>query len=179
MAAVCELEPHDGVAGLEQRVEDGGVRLRARVRLHVDVVAAEQRERAVDGQLLGDVDVLAAAVVTLPGYPSAYLLVSTEPWHSRTARGAKFLGGDHLQRLLLARELRAQRCGDRGSISSRGAFSVSSVWIMALSSRSRVDGLCGRRSDDGGGALQAQVQRRNAAILGGGVEQPFGKVLGE
>jgi hypothetical protein len=34
--------------------------------------------------------VLAAAVVALDGNPSAYLLVSTEPWASITAREAKF-----------------------------------------------------------------------------------------
>ena len=60
-----ELEPHQRVAGLQQRVVDGGVRLRARVRLDVGVLGAEQRLGPVDRELLGDVDVLAAAVVAL------------------------------------------------------------------------------------------------------------------
>ena len=49
--------------GLEQRVVHRGVGLRAGVRLDVRVLGAEQRLGAVDRELLGDVDVLAAAVV--------------------------------------------------------------------------------------------------------------------
>ena len=49
--------------GLEQRVEDGGVGLRAGVRLDVGVLGAEELLGAVDRELLDDVDVLAAAVV--------------------------------------------------------------------------------------------------------------------
>ena len=62
-----QREAHDRVAGLEQRVVDGGVGLRAGVRLDVGVLGAEERLRAVDRELLGDVDVLAAAVVALAG----------------------------------------------------------------------------------------------------------------
>ena len=63
VAAVGEVHAQDRVAGLEHRQVDGHVRLRAGVRLHVGVLGAEQRLRAVDGQRLDDVDVLAAAVV--------------------------------------------------------------------------------------------------------------------
>ena len=60
-----EAEAHDPVARLQQRVVDGRVGLRARVRLDVGVLGAEQRLRAVDRELLDDVDELAAAVVAL------------------------------------------------------------------------------------------------------------------
>ena len=60
-----EREAHDPVARLQQRVVDGRVGLRAGVRLDVRVLGAEQRLRAVDRELLDDVDVLAAAVVAL------------------------------------------------------------------------------------------------------------------
>ncbi len=60
-----QREAHDRVARLQQRVVDGRVRLRARVRLHVGVLGAEQRLGAVDRELLDHVDVLAAAVVAL------------------------------------------------------------------------------------------------------------------
>ena len=63
VAAVGEREAHDRVARLQQRVVDGGVGLRAGVRLDVRVLGAEQRLGAVDRELLGDVDPLAAAVV--------------------------------------------------------------------------------------------------------------------
>ena len=61
-----EVEAEDRVAGLQQRRHHRGVGLRARVRLHVGVLRAEQRLQPVDRQLLDDVDVLAAAVVATP-----------------------------------------------------------------------------------------------------------------
>ena len=69
VAAVGEREAEHRVARLEQRVIDGGVGLRAGVRLDVRVLGAEQLLGAVDRELLGDVDVLAAAVVARPGSP--------------------------------------------------------------------------------------------------------------
>ena len=65
MAAVIEAHAENRIARLHQRKVGSGVRLRAGVRLHVRVVGAEQLLRPIDRQLLGDVDVLAAAVVTL------------------------------------------------------------------------------------------------------------------
>ena len=53
--------------GLSSARIDRLVGLRAGVRLHVGVFGAEQLLGAVDGELLGDVDVLAAAVVALAG----------------------------------------------------------------------------------------------------------------
>ena len=51
--------------GLEQREIDRHVRLRARVGLHVGMLGAEQRLRAIDGERFDDVHVFAAAVVAL------------------------------------------------------------------------------------------------------------------
>src|SRR5258708_21842023 len=65
MAAPGERQAEDRVAGLEYRGIDRLVRLRARVRLHVRPGRAEQALRALDGKGLGQVDVLAAAVVAL------------------------------------------------------------------------------------------------------------------
>ena len=56
VAAVREVHPEDGVARLQQREVHGHVGLRARMRLHVGVVGAEQRRRAGDRRALGDVD---------------------------------------------------------------------------------------------------------------------------
>jgi hypothetical protein len=67
VAAFGQAHAHDGVAGLQEGQEHGLVGLRAGVRLHVGGFGAEQLLDAVDGQLLGDVDVLAAAVVALAG----------------------------------------------------------------------------------------------------------------
>ena len=86
MAAMGEVHRQDRVAVLKGREVDGHVRLGAGVRLDVGPLAAEEFEQALDGDLLGDVDELAAAVVAaLPGRPSAYLLVRTEPWAAMTA----------------------------------------------------------------------------------------------
>ncbi len=90
VAAHGEVHAEDGVARLHDREVDRHVGLRAGVRLHVGVVGAEQLARAVAGDVLDDVDLLAAAVVALAGQPSAYLLVSTVPAASRTASDVKF-----------------------------------------------------------------------------------------
>jgi hypothetical protein len=60
------------------------------VRLDIGVRGAVKRLDPVAGEVLRDVDELAASVVPLAGYPSAYLFVSTLPCASSTARGAKF-----------------------------------------------------------------------------------------
>ena len=65
MAAVREVHREDFVAGLEHGEVNGHVRLRAAVRLDVDVVAAEELLRAIDRELLDDIDVLAAAIPAL------------------------------------------------------------------------------------------------------------------
>ncbi len=63
VAAVRERHAEHGVARLDRRHEHGHVGLRARVRLDVGVVGAEELLGAVDRELLGEIDVFAAAVV--------------------------------------------------------------------------------------------------------------------
>jgi len=60
------------------------------VGLNVDVLGAEELFGPADGEVLGDVHDLAAAVIALAGYPSAYLFVITEPTASSTASETKF-----------------------------------------------------------------------------------------
>ena len=67
MSARCEVETQDPVSGTQQHEEHRLVRLRARVRLDVGVGRAEERLRALDGEALDDVDVLAAAVEAVSG----------------------------------------------------------------------------------------------------------------
>src|SRR5699024_5029138 len=67
VAAGVEAHAENGVAGLDQGEEDGGVGLRAGVRLYVGVVAVEQLAGALDGQSFGNVDVFAAAVEAFAG----------------------------------------------------------------------------------------------------------------
>jgi hypothetical protein len=62
-----EVHAHERVAGLEEGEERRLVRLRAGMRLHIGKAAAEELLGAVDGQLLGDIDELAAAVIAPAG----------------------------------------------------------------------------------------------------------------
>ena len=92
LAAVCEVpalveaEAHDVVAGRQQ----GSVRLHvgagARVGLDIGVFDAEQLLGAVDGELLGDVDELAAAVVAAAGVALGVLVGERRACASRTPR---------------------------------------------------------------------------------------------
>ena len=74
MAAVSQVHPENRVARLEHGHVDGHVGLRARVRLDVDVVGAEELLGAVDRQGFGDVDELAPAVVPLARIPLGVLV---------------------------------------------------------------------------------------------------------
>jgi len=65
VSAVRQIHPQHRVARLQRRHIDGDIRLRARMRLHVSMLRAKQRLRAVDCQLLDAVREFAAAVVAL------------------------------------------------------------------------------------------------------------------
>ena len=114
VAAVRQREAHDRVAGLQQRVVDGRVGLRAGVRLHVGVLGAEQRLGAVDRELLDHVDVLAAAVVALARIALGVLVREHAALALEDRLGHEVLRRDHLERALLALELAADRLGDLG-----------------------------------------------------------------
>ena len=63
VAAVRKVEAENGVARLQNSRIGRGIGLRAGVRLHIDVLAAEELPRAVAGEVLHDVGILAATVV--------------------------------------------------------------------------------------------------------------------
>ena len=67
MAAVRQVEAHDGVAGREHGGVRGLVGLRAGMRLHVGVLGAEELLGAIARQVLHDIGEFAAAVVALAG----------------------------------------------------------------------------------------------------------------
>ena len=58
-----ERHAEDRVAGLQKRQKDGAVGLSARMGLHIGKVAAKELLGAVDGELLGNIDVFATAVI--------------------------------------------------------------------------------------------------------------------
>ena len=65
VAAVRGPHAEQRVARRQQREISGEICLRARVRLDVRVAGAEQALRTLDGELLGDVGLLATGVVAL------------------------------------------------------------------------------------------------------------------
>ena len=66
MSPMCEIHGENLVAGFNRCEVDGHVRLGAAVRLHVDVLATKKPFRAIDRQLLGDIDVLTASIPAFP-----------------------------------------------------------------------------------------------------------------
>jgi hypothetical protein len=114
VAAVRQRQAHDRVARLQQRVVDGRVGLRAGVRLDVDVLGAEERLGAVDRQLLGDVDELAAAVVAAAGIALGVLVRQHAALRLEDRLRHEVLRRDHLERPLLAVELVLEHPRDLG-----------------------------------------------------------------
>ena len=112
VAAVRELEREDRVARLERGHVDGHVRLRARVRLHVRVLGAEQLLRAVDRGLLDLVDDLAAAVVAPAGIALGVLVRRHRADRLEHGRPGEVLGRDQLDLPALALELAPEQLRD-------------------------------------------------------------------
>ena len=67
VATRVEIQPHEGIAGFQQRQEHRLVHLRARIGLNIGEFTAEQFLGALDRQGFGDVDELAAAVIAFAG----------------------------------------------------------------------------------------------------------------
>ena len=125
MAAVVERHAHDRVAGFEQRHVGGVVGLGAGMGLDVCVLGSEQRLGAVDRELLGDVDLLAAAVVTAAGVALGVLVGQHRAGRVEHRLRDEVLRGDHLQRVLLAGELAVEHLGDLGvDVGERGVLEI-------------------------------------------------------
>src|SRR5436190_1308370 len=112
VAAVVEREREDRVP----RVEDGGVRahvrLRARVRLDVRVLRAEELLRPVDRELLDAVDELAAAVVAPARVALGVLVRRRRADCLQDRRPREVLRRDQLDLAALPLEFAAEEVGD-------------------------------------------------------------------
>ena len=64
MAAVREIHAENGIAGLQRRDVNRNICLRARMRLNVGMLGAENLLRAIDRQALHAIYVFAAAVIS-------------------------------------------------------------------------------------------------------------------
>jgi hypothetical protein len=96
-----QRQPHERVARLEQGEKHGLVGLRAGVRLDIGEGATEQLLGAVDRELLGDVDVLAAAVVAPPRIALGVFVGQHRALRLEHRARDDVLGGDQLDLVAL------------------------------------------------------------------------------
>ena len=102
VAAVIEVEPHNGIAGGESGEEDGLVGLGAGVGLDVDVFGLEEFLRAVARQVFDDVHELAAAIVALAGIAFGVFVGQRGCGRGEDGGGNMVFGGDELEGRFLA-----------------------------------------------------------------------------
>ena len=103
MAAFGQTHAHNGVAGLQEGEENSLIGRGTAVRLHVGAVSAKNLPDAVDGQLFGDIDKFAAAVIAFAWV--AFCILVSELGALRRhdgGRGVVFTG-DQFDMLFLAR----------------------------------------------------------------------------
>ncbi len=105
MATIRQAHTEQRVTGLHHRQISGGVGLRARVRLHVGVICAEHGLGSVDRQLLGNVDVLAPAVVALARVTFGVLVRQYRTLCVEHAGARVVFRGDELDVIFLASNL--------------------------------------------------------------------------
>ena len=105
VSAGGERHAEDGVAGLQKREHHALVGLRPGVRLHVGERAVEELPGAGDGQALGHVDMLAAAVVAPSGIALRVLVGEHRALGFQHRTGDDVLRGDQLDPVLLAMQL--------------------------------------------------------------------------
>ena len=116
------------------------VRVGAGVRLHVRVLGAEQRERALRGEVLGVVDDVVAAVVALGRIALGVLVGEHRALRLEHRRRREVLGRDELDRRVLPLELAPDDVGDLGvGALQRRASSTPPLLLRcaAISSRRR------------------------------------------
>src|SRR4029079_12576793 len=100
-----KIESHKSVARLQQREEDLRVGRSTRMRLHVRELAPEQLGDAVDRKPLGDIHVLAAAVVAFARKAFGIFVGEYRSLRLENRTRHDVLGGDQLDLVALALEL--------------------------------------------------------------------------
>jgi len=129
VAAFGQAHAHDGVAGLQQGEEDALVGLAAGVGLHVGEVGSVELLEPVDGELLGNVDELAAAVITLAGVALGVLVGELGALGLHHRRRRIVLRGNELDVLFLPPVLRLDRAPElRVYLGNGGLGAVEHVW---------------------------------------------------
>ena len=109
MTAFRQTESQDAVSRFEKCQVDRQIGVRAGMRLHVGMLGAEQLLRSLDGQALDLVDVLAAAVVPLPGIAFGVLVRQDAADRLQHRRTDEVLRRDQLDPVSLAALLTRDR----------------------------------------------------------------------
>ena len=114
MPAVSERHAEDGVPRLQRRHVDSLVGLRSGVRLHVGIGGAEQLLGALDREILGDIHLGAAAVITLARIAFGILVGELRTLRFEHRAADVVFGGDQLDVVFLALVLRLDRAPEFG-----------------------------------------------------------------
>ena len=105
MAAVGQVHAQHRVAGLDKRKINRHVGLRARVRLYVGVLRAEELFRPLNGQVFHLVHALAAAIVALAGITLGVFIGENRSHGRHDSRRDQILRGDQFNISSLAGQL--------------------------------------------------------------------------
>ena len=158
MAAGGEVEPHERVARLHQRHEHALIGLAAGIGLDVGEAAGKQLAGALDRQILGDVDELAAAVIAPAGIPFGVFVGHHRALRLEHRLGDDVLRGDQLDLVALAAELQLDRAGDLGIGIRRAPAEKNELERIGWATASGM----------GGPATKGGISRRGLARSGGG-----------
>lgn len=120
VTAVREIQAEQLLARAHQRHQHRGIGLRTRVRLHVRILRPEEFGDAGAGEILDDVDVLAAAVVAAARVALGVLVGEHAALRLQDRARHEVLRGDHLEGVALAGEFAAHRGSDLGIELSEG-----------------------------------------------------------
>ena len=121
MSAGGEIETHERIARLHQGHEHALVGLAAGIRLNVGEAAVEQAAGALDRELFGDVDELAAAVVALARIPFGVFVGHHRALRLEHGAGDDVFRGDEFDFVALAADFQFDRAGDfRIGLGERG-----------------------------------------------------------
>ena len=131
MAAVGEIEAKDGIARSENGGVGRGVGLRAGVRLHVDVLGAEDLLGAIAGEILNNVGVFASAIVAAAWVAFGVFVGEDGAGGLQHRFGDEVFAGNHLQPLVLAEGFMVDGGGDLGvGLGKRERHPVSHIEIL-------------------------------------------------
>ena len=116
VAAVGETHAQNGVARLQYAGIHGLVGLRAGMRLHIGIFGAEKFFHAVDGQLLGHIDMLAAAVIAFARIAFGIFVGELAALGFHHGAADVVFRGNQLNVVLLALNFGGHGCGQLGVV---------------------------------------------------------------